>query len=208
MVTPLETLVPAAREGDQHAWNAIVDRFLPLVSSIARRHRLSEADGDDVCQTVWLRLVEHLHELREPAALPGWIRTTATHECLRLLHAAGRTRPVDPADDPALEQVTPDEAARELLAEEQRQALREALAELSPDRRDLLLLLLTDPPLAYAEIARRLGVPVGSIGPTRARALAQLRATPALRGLADTTDRTDRTDPAAGTARDTAGGRP
>lgn len=180
---PLATLVPAAREGDQSAWNAIVDRFLPLVGAIIRRHRLSEADGDDVSQTVWLRLVEHLGALREPDALPGWIRTTTRNECLRVLAARSRTRPVDPQDSGGLDAVAGDVADAELLAAERRQALREALAELPAGRRELLLLLLTDPPLAYDEISARLGIPIGSIGPTRARALEQLRRTRALRGL-------------------------
>ncbi len=180
---PLTDLVSAAQEGHQDAWNAIVERFLPLVGAITRQHRLPEADGDDVGQTVWLRLVEHLDGLREPAALPGWIRTTTRHECLRVLAARGRTRAVDPLEDRALDAVTDDAAGADLLVVERRQALREALAELPAGRRDLLLLLLTDPPLAYAEISARLGIPVGSIGPTRARALEQLRSTRALRDL-------------------------
>ena len=182
---PLATLVPAAREGDQHAWDAIVERFLPLVGAIIRRHRLSEADGDDVSQTVWLRLVEHLGALREPDALPGWIRTTTRNECLRVLAARGRVRPVDPQDEAGggLDAVSGDVAEAELLAAERRQALRDALTELPAGRRELLLLLLTDPPVAYEEISARLGIPIGSIGPTRARALEQLRRTRALRGL-------------------------
>ncbi|HWJ11712.1 MAG TPA: sigma-70 family RNA polymerase sigma factor [Nocardioides sp.] len=183
---PLSTLVPAAREGDQHAWDAIVDRFLPLVGAIVRGHRLSEADGDDVSQTVWLRLVEHLGDLREPAALPGWIRTTTRNECLRLLTARGRVRPVDPQEDGAaggLDAVVDDAAGVDLLAAERRQLLREALDELPAGRRELLLLLLEDPPVGYEEISRRLAIPIGSIGPTRARALDQLRRTQALRGL-------------------------
>ena len=178
----LAVLVSRAQEGEQDAWDAIVERFLPLVGAIARRHRLSPADGDDVGQTVWLRLVEHLGELREPAALPGWIRTTARHECLRLLAARGRTRVVDPQAG-GLDTVTDDLTDAELLAAERRQALRDALAELPEGRRELLLLLLVDPPLAYEEISRRLGIPIGSIGPTRARAFAQLRDTAALRSL-------------------------
>ena len=181
---PLATLVPAAREGDQGAWDAIVDRFLPLVGAIIRRHRLSEADGDDVSQTVWLRLVEHLDALREPDALPGWIRTTTRNECLRVIAARGRVRPVDPQDGAGLDAVATDVAGDDLVAAERRQALREALAELPAARRDLLLLLLmADPPLAYEVISERLGIPIGSIGPTRARALEQLRRTRALRGL-------------------------
>jgi RNA polymerase sigma factor (sigma-70 family) len=178
----LAVLVARAQEGEQDAWDAIVERFLPLVGAIARQHRLSPADGDDVGQTVWLRLVEHLGGLREPAALPGWIRTTARHECLRLLAARGRTRAVDPQAG-GLDTVTDDVTDAGLLAAERRQALREALAELPEGRRELLLLLLVDPPLAYEEISRRLGMPIGSIGPTRARAFAQLRETAALRHL-------------------------
>ncbi|MFJ9313683.1 RNA polymerase sigma factor [Pimelobacter simplex] len=183
MTGPLSMLVPAAREGDQDAWDTIVDRFAPLVDAIIRGHRLSDADGDDVSQTVWLRLVEHLGDLREPDALPGWIRTTTRHECLRLLAARGRVRPVDPQDDAGLDAVAEDTTDTGLLDAERAQLLREALAELPEARRALLLLLLADPPVAYDEISRLLGMPIGSIGPTRARALDQLRRTRALRGL-------------------------
>ncbi len=177
---PLHALVASAREGDQDAWNAIVERFLPLVCALVRRHRLSEADGDDVCQTVWLRLVEHLDALREPDALPGWISTTTRNECLRLLAARKRMTPVDPMDSGSLEGVTEDVSGVDLVALEERHALREGLAELPSGRRDLLLMLLADPPIPYAEISEKLGIPIGSIGPTRARALAQLRNTRAL----------------------------
>ena len=181
--SPLSVLVPAARQGDRRAWDAIVDRFLPLVCAIIRHHRLGDADGDDASQTVWLRLVEHLGDLREPDALPGWIRTTARNECLRLLAARGRVRPVDPQDPVGLDAVELDVADEELLAAERRHLLREALAELPAARRELLRLLLADPPVGYEEISARLGIPVGSIGPTRARALEQLRRTRALRDL-------------------------
>lgn len=180
----LQALVSSAREGDQDAWDAIVERYLPLVCALVRRHRLSEADGDDVCQTVWLRLVEHLDTLREPEALPGWISTTTRNECLRLLAARKRMTPVDPMDSGSLGGVTEDMSAVEVVALEERQALREGLAELPAGRRELLVMLLADPPIPYAEISERLGIPVGSIGPTRARALDQLRNTRALRALA------------------------
>jgi RNA polymerase sigma factor (sigma-70 family) len=180
----LQALVSSARDGDQDAWNAIVERFLPLVCALVRRHRLSEADGDDVCQTVWLRLVEHLDNLREPAALPGWISTTTRNECLRLIAARRRMTPVDPMDSSSLEGISEDVSAADMVAFEERQALREGLAELPSGRRDLLLMLLADPPIPYADISERLGIPVGSIGPTRARALEQLRGTRSLRALA------------------------
>jgi RNA polymerase sigma factor (sigma-70 family) len=178
---PLQALVASAREGDQGAWNAIVERFLPLVCALVRRHRLSEADGDDVSQTVWLRLVEHLDTLREPDALPGWISTTTRNECLRLLAARKRMTPVDPMESGSFGGVEADVSGVELVALEERQALRDGLAELPAGRRELLLLLLADPPIPYAEISERLGIPVGSIGPTRARTLEQLRNTRAMR---------------------------
>jgi RNA polymerase sigma factor (sigma-70 family) len=182
---PLPALVSRAREGDQDAWNAIVERYLPLVCGVVRRHRLSETDGDDVCQTLWLRLVEHLATLREPAALPGWIATTTRNECLRVIAGRKRMTPVDPVESGALAGVSDDLAGADLLAAEERQALREGLAELPAGRRALLLILLADPPVPYADISERLDIPIGSIGPTRARALEQLRNTRALRALSE-----------------------
>lgn len=173
-------LVRASAAGDQDAWDALVERFAHLVVAVTRRYRLSRDDAQDVSQTVWLRLVEHLDSLREPAALPGWIMTTARHECLRTLRVGGRTIPVDPQESRQLERSAPDDVDVELLEAERHQALRDGLAELSPPQRALLELLATDPPLSYAEVAQRLDIPVGSIGPTRARALEKLRATTAV----------------------------
>ena len=184
---PLAALVRAAREGRQDAWDAIVDRFVPLVGAIIRRHRLSEADGDDVSQTVWLRLVEHLGALREPDALPGWIRTTTRNECLRVLAARGRVQTVDPQVGGG----SPDgaDAAVPWTTSCSRPSAGRPCAKRSP----------SSPPRAATcccscsrthrwatrAISSRLGIPIGSIGPTRARALEQLRRTRALRGLRD-----------------------
>lgn len=182
--SPLPVLVAAARDGDQGAWDAIVDRFIPLVFSVISRHRLRGADADDVNQTVWLRLVEHLGDIRDPMALPGWIATTARNECLRHIDRSRRTTPVDPQESSALdEEPDPADLDDSMLRAEALQALRDGLAELTPSQRDLLLLLLEDPPIPYAEISERLGIPVGSIGPTRGRALEKLRQTSALSGL-------------------------
>src|SRR3954469_10701388 len=93
----VEQLVDAARSGDAAAWDALVDRFLPLVTAVIRRLRLSPADADDVNQTVWLRLVEHLDGLREPRALPGWLATTARNEGLRVIKRRNREVSVDPS---------------------------------------------------------------------------------------------------------------
>ncbi len=175
-------LVHGARRGDQRAWDELVERFLPLVAAVIARHRLRGADAADVNQTVWLRLVEHLDSIREPRALPGWIATTARNECLRGIDRSKRSVPVDPQGPSCLDRPHDEcEPVTDLITLERHQALRAALTELSGDRRELLTLLLADPPLSYREISKRLGIPVGSIGPTRARALEQLRNSDALR---------------------------
>ena len=180
----VEELVEAARTGDSAAWDALVDRYLPLVTAVIRRLRLSPADADDVNQTVWLRLVEHLDRLREPRALPGWLATTARNEGLRQIRRRSRDLPVDPGGG-TFETAESSDPGEALVEDLKSHALREAMLELPEARRELLLLLLADPPLSYDEISARLGIPRGSIGPTRARALEQLRSSRALRGWAD-----------------------
>ncbi|TWD79127.1 RNA polymerase sigma factor (sigma-70 family) [Kribbella amoyensis] len=167
-------LVAQARDGDKGAWDQLVERYAPLVWAICRRYRLSAADAEDVGQSVWLRLVEHLPDLREPAALPGWVATTSRRECLRVLRMSKRNEPVDQTDG----QDVPDPGApvdEDLLLAERRHAVRSAFAQLSLRCRQLLLLLLEDPPRPYQEIGAALRMPVGSIGPSRARCLDKLR---------------------------------
>ena len=141
----VEELVEAARAGDAAAWDALVDRYLPLVTAVIRRLRLSPADADDVNQTVWLRLVEHLDRLREPRALPGWLATTARNEGLRQIRRRDRDLPVDPGGTTfdTAEDSDPGEA---LVEDLKSHALREAMLELPEKRRELLLMLLADPP--------------------------------------------------------------
>jgi RNA polymerase sigma factor (sigma-70 family) len=171
-------LVNRARDGDKAAWDELVERYAPLVWSVCRRYRLAPADTDDVGQSVWLRLIEHLPGLREAAALPGWIATTTQRECYRLLRASSRVEPVDPAE--STDVVVPAIAEEEVLRHERRTVLRSAFKELSDRCQALLTLLTSDPPTAYDEISRRLELPIGSIGPNRARCLDRLRRTPAL----------------------------
>lgn len=179
----LRDLLEAAVRRDELAWNALVSRYAALVKSVARSYRLNVRDAEDVNQTVWLRLVEHVGEIRTPEALPKWIVTTTRHESLRVIRARARMSLVDRVVDTADEAA--DTAETELLRAERDQAVRDGLAELEPKRRELLELLSTDPPISYRDISRRLGMPVGSIGPSRARSLARLGATQAIRAYLD-----------------------
>ena len=183
---PVTDLVMRARDGDQQAWDAIVERYAPLVWAICRRYRLASADAEDAGQAVWLQLVDHIGQIRDPAALPGWLATTTGRECGRIVRAARRACPPggqvpDPGDVPDEQAVLPYD---ELLRPERHAALREALADLPPACQQLIALLAEDPPLPYAQISARLGIPVGSIGPTRRRCLAKLRRHPAIAALA------------------------
>jgi RNA polymerase sigma factor (sigma-70 family) len=180
----LTALVTRARDGDRHAWDQLVDRYAPLVWSICRRHRLEAADAQDAAQSVWLALVDHLDSLRDPAALPGWVATTTRRECARILRAArrpGSARYELAAETLADQHTRP--AEHDLLAAEQHAALRQAFRQLPPAGQQLLALLTADPPVPYAQISATLGIPVGSIGPTRRRCLDQLRRHPAITAL-------------------------
>jgi len=169
-------LVTRAAGGDQRAWNELVERYAPLVWSICLRSQLNRQEIDDVGQSVWLLLVEHIGRLREPAALPGWLATTTRHECLRVLTAAGRHEHAElPAEDRMPGDPMAGRVEEEILIAERNAALRAAFAELPPRDRDLLSLLMRDPPASYQEIHTTLGIAVGSIGPLRMRALDQLR---------------------------------
>lgn len=166
-------LVRAAAAGDEAAWSALVDRFSGLVWAIARNHRLVAADADEVFQTTWLRLVEHVDRLQDPAKVGGWLATTARHESLRLLRRAGRQIPMgDELPDPDCHAPAPEEAL--LLADRDR-TLHTAFARLPERDQRLLRLLTADPMPSYEEIGLALNMPTGSIGPTRARCLERLR---------------------------------
>jgi RNA polymerase sigma factor (sigma-70 family) len=177
-------LVAAAAEGDEGAWCEIVHRYAPLVTRVISGFHLSEAERDDVAQTVWLRLVEHLGDLRQPLALPGWILTTTRHEALRAVRQLGRTRAEDLNDEVwSSHLATRDEHDAELERAERHAALLAGFACLSVREQELLRLLLTDPPISYTDISRRIGIPIGSIGPGRGRALVKLRRSPAVAAL-------------------------
>ena len=187
---PVALLVERARRGEQPAWDAIVGRYTALLWTIARGHRLSHADAADAVQLSWLRCVEHLHRIREPDRLAGWLVVTCHRECLRIMRMAGRVTPVDAADPLGLLALAADsqisDPASIAVAHDEASIVRAAIAEL-PDRWRPLLVALLDgadsPKTSYAEIAGALDIPIGSIGPTRQRALRRLRRDPHLRAL-------------------------
>lgn len=168
-------LFDRARGGDQIAWDALVSRFTALLWRIARANHLSPADAADVVQTTWLRLVEHSDRIAEPERLGSWLATTARRECIRVLRRTNRERP-HPDDHEAFEAIE-DEARPDdrLLREERATLLWSAVATLPDRAQRLLQVLMADPPPSYDDIAAALGMPLGSIGPTRARSLARLR---------------------------------
>jgi len=189
-VTPMSdnmavtALVMGARNGENQAWDALTERYNPLNWPICPRYRLAGADAEDVTQAVWLKLVDHVGHLRNPAALPGWLATTARRECGRVLRVAGTSRAWERVltieNIPDTQTAT---AEQELLAAERHAALREAFTRLPPACQRLLALLVEDPPLPYAEIGARLGIPAGSIGPNRGRCLDRLRRDPVIAAL-------------------------
>jgi RNA polymerase sigma factor (sigma-70 family) len=171
-------LVTRASNGEEQAWDALVERYAPLIWSICRRHRLAGADAQDVGQRVWLQLVDHLDKIRDPATLPGWLATTARRECTRIqraAHAAEHTLDAETIPDNQAQTVE-----QQLLTAERHAALREALARLPPGYRRLITLLIQDPPMPYATISASLNIPVGSIGPSRGRCLDMLRRDPVI----------------------------
>jgi len=166
--------VRRAAAGDRDAWDAIVRSFSGLVWTVANGHRLGPADTAEVLQTTWLRLLENLDRIREPERLGGWLATTARRESLRMLRLRGREVPSDDEGVLAREpspSPTPEEA---VLDRDRDRRLWRAFSRL-PDRcrRLLDLVVVLRPP--YAEVAAIMEIPVGSIGPTRARCLDRLR---------------------------------
>jgi RNA polymerase sigma factor (sigma-70 family) len=177
----LGALVRAGAGGDPVALERLVARFDRLLRSVTRSYRLSRWDADDVIQSTWLQFMQHGRRLREPEALSGWLATTARRQSLRVLQRHVRERLTDdPSGDTAGDHAEPD---RELLATERREALHDALAQLPGRQRDLMRLLVAKPDVSYDEVSRELAMPIGSIGPTRARSLDRLRRTTGLQAL-------------------------
>lgn len=174
-------LVLAAAGGDAGAWRALVERFSGLVWSVARGHGLSAADAEEVYQTTWLRFAEHVGRLKEPDRAGAWLATTARHECFRVARA--RTRVDLTGDLDALPPQVDDRSPETAVVESEESAAElavlrgvwESFQALPARCLRLLRALLATPPPSYADVAAAFEMPIGSIGPTRARCLARLR---------------------------------
>jgi RNA polymerase sigma factor (sigma-70 family) len=167
--------VRQAETGDIHAWNRLVDQYSRLIWSITASFKLGESDAADVVQTTWMRLIEHIDRIEQPARVGSWLASTARNECLR--HVAARKRIVlihEDSEFDGADQHGP-EVDEALLASERARDVRQAMAHLPLEWQRLMEMLMADPPVSYAEISDQLGVPIGSIGPTRGRCLAKLR---------------------------------
>jgi RNA polymerase sigma factor (sigma-70 family) len=175
-------IVARIRTGETAAWDELVATYSGLIRAVARSHRLSDPDVADVVQTTWMRAFERLERLREPDRLPAWLVTVARRESLRLLRNGKRCTPVEPealADIPETGSVD-----ATLFAEERDAQLWRAVESLPQRQKETLTLLAKNPDASYEAIGSALGMPVGSIGPTRLRALSRLRRDPGLLAMA------------------------
>ena len=169
----VEQCVRLARAGDAAAWSELVRRFQGLLWAVVGGYRLSSADASDVLQTTWLRLAENLSRLHDPSRVGAWLATTARRECVRTLRKSARELPAEHPPEPPDRNVSPID--RTLLRADRDAELWSAFDRLSVRDQNLLRMLIADSQPSYEEIARTLAMPIGSIGPTRGRALARLR---------------------------------
>lgn len=186
--TDVGALVQAAADGDAAAWKALVEGLSPLVWSVVRAHRLSDADAHEVYQTAWFRFAQHLGRIREPGKAGAWLASTARNECLKVIRSSQR---LTLTDDPRLldrvsEEGTPEQSlldSEEAAAQSERvRRLWQEFEELGERCRQLLRVLMATPPPSYQDVSAALGIAVGSIGPLRQRCLRRLRARLEARG--------------------------
>lgn len=171
----LASLVAGASAGNRKSWDALVDRLAPVVWAVARAHRLSTDDAADVSQITWMRLVENLGQIQQPERVGAWLATTARRESLRLLRLSGRQVPSGADFEVVADPDASERMELGLLDSDRDQAVSRLVVQLPVRSQVLLRLLYAEPALSYKEISEILDIPVGSIGPTRARLLDQLR---------------------------------
>lgn len=173
--TRIADLVSGVRQGSDDALGQLLTEFSPLLWHVARGAGLSSSEAEDVLQTVWMRLLEHLDDIRTPTALAGWLVVTARREAWRVREADRKQIPTDqesfavlPDQGPGLEE--------QVMLDDQRRILWTAIRQLPPRCQELLRIVAFVPRPDYAAVAAELGMQLGSVGPTRGRCLAKLRA--------------------------------
>ena len=185
-------LVTRARNDDKQAWDALVERYAPLVWSICRRHGLSDADASDVGESVWLQLAGQLDQFRAPPALGSWLAGATVRECRRarcaVRSAPGAGRMPDSGglsgnDAEPVPDIPAGVIEQELATAERHAALRDAFAQLPPRDQQLIVLLAENPAMSHAQISAKLGIPVERVGPARDHCLSMLRRHPAVAAL-------------------------
>jgi RNA polymerase sigma factor (sigma-70 family) len=167
-------LLNAAKGGSEDALGQITAELSPMLWHVARAAGLGADDAEDVVQTAWERLLSHLADIRVPQALISWLVVTTKHEAWRIRSSGRRQRPADQAWLTAI----PDHAAgaeEQVVLDEQRRALWRAVGRLSAQCQELLRIVAFIPRPDYQSVSAALGMPVGSIGPTRGRCLEKIR---------------------------------
>ncbi|GAA3623522.1 RNA polymerase sigma factor [Microlunatus ginsengisoli] len=167
-------------------WDALIEQFQPLINSVCRQFRLGSEDAADVSQDVWLKVFINLSSIRDPRALPGWIKTTTTNAACGVIRARHRVALLaDPGTTNAtiLMSSSDGDVDAHLLRAERCEAVRQGVAELPPRTQELVGLLAADPPIPYEQISSQMNMPIGSIGPTRARCLSKLANTATIQAL-------------------------
>jgi RNA polymerase sigma factor (sigma-70 family) len=175
-------LVGLCLDGDAHAWEALIVRYRRLIYSIPVKFNLSSADAGDVFQSVCLKLIEHLRELKDERKVSAWLITTTTRQCIQVRsHRHRETTTEEEFEEPE----SPGANVEEIqIQAQEHQTLREAIEELPERCRSLLQMLYFDSKSpSYETIAATLDMPVPSIGPTRARCLEKLKGFLRRRGI-------------------------
>jgi RNA polymerase sigma factor (sigma-70 family) len=178
-------LVSRIRARDESVWRDMSDQYESLLRWIARQCRLSAEDTDDVVQVTWLHCLQHINQLTDPCRLGGWLATICRRECIRLVTKSRREIPLS---EPDLARLIDDDCVDrdpsvEVVVHDQNNRLYSAISALPERQKRLLVELLRQGDLSYLDLSRRLGLPVGSIGPTRQRAVTRLRLDPRLADL-------------------------
>jgi RNA polymerase sigma factor (sigma-70 family) len=182
-------LVDRIRAGDESAWRELSDQYEPLLRWLARQHGLSAEDAADVIQLTWLRCLEHIDQLAHKDRLGSWLATICRRECIRLATSGRREVPLTEPDMAPLMagQGSQWDPCDEVLRGDERRRLYSAIMALPERQRMVVVEVLTREDRSYIDLSHRLGLPVGSIGPTRQRALTRLRRDPRLAGLSSAT---------------------